>query len=56
MKDQHLPTDASSTALSPGYIADFDPEEDLEKDSADYLQPYHQATLLTTLLVMIMLL
>nr|GEW16038.1 reverse transcriptase domain-containing protein [Tanacetum cinerariifolium] len=36
MKDQHLPADASSTALSPGYIADFDLEEDLEKDSADY--------------------
>ncbi|GJV55351.1 putative reverse transcriptase domain-containing protein [Tanacetum coccineum] len=32
MKDQPLPDDASPTALSPGYIADFDPEE----DPADY--------------------
>nr|GEX97749.1 hypothetical protein [Tanacetum cinerariifolium] len=35
MKDQHLPADASPTALSPGYIANFDPEED-EEDPADY--------------------
>nr|GEV04356.1 hypothetical protein [Tanacetum cinerariifolium] len=27
-----LPADASLTALSPGYIADLDPDEDLEKD------------------------
>ncbi|GKE64084.1 hypothetical protein Tco_1518245, partial [Tanacetum coccineum] len=39
MEDQPLLADASSTALSPGYIADFDSEEneeDPEKDSADY--------------------
>ncbi|GKB84189.1 hypothetical protein Tco_0956461 [Tanacetum coccineum] len=33
------PVDASPIALSPGYIADFDPEEDeddLEEDPADY--------------------
>ncbi|GJY83895.1 hypothetical protein Tco_0497271 [Tanacetum coccineum] len=39
MEDQPLPADASSTALSPGYIADFDPkedEEDPEEDPADY--------------------
>ncbi|GJS08798.1 hypothetical protein Tco_0365594 [Tanacetum coccineum] len=38
MEDQPLPADASSTALSPGYIAniaDFDPEED-EEDPADH--------------------
>ncbi|GKF10497.1 hypothetical protein Tco_0048423, partial [Tanacetum coccineum] len=28
IEDQPLPTDASFTALSPGYIANFDPEED----------------------------
>ncbi|GKF15738.1 hypothetical protein Tco_0057200, partial [Tanacetum coccineum] len=27
-----LPTDASPTALSPGYVADSDPDEDLEED------------------------
>ncbi|GJZ75622.1 hypothetical protein Tco_0640087 [Tanacetum coccineum] len=41
IEDQPLPTDASPTALSPAYIADFDPEkdpeEDLEEDPADYL-------------------
>ncbi|GJU10188.1 reverse transcriptase domain-containing protein [Tanacetum coccineum] len=39
MKDQPLPADASPTALSPGYIADSDPEEDEEdpdEDPADY--------------------
>ncbi|GJR61518.1 hypothetical protein Tco_1503680 [Tanacetum coccineum] len=39
MKDQPLPADASPTALSLGYIADSDPEEDeedLEEDPADY--------------------
>ncbi|GJX85498.1 hypothetical protein Tco_0336272 [Tanacetum coccineum] len=36
MKDQPLPDDASPTALSPGYIADSDPEEDPEEDPADY--------------------
>ncbi|GKG54109.1 hypothetical protein Tco_0557632, partial [Tanacetum coccineum] len=35
MEYQPLPTDASPTTLSPGYIADFDPEED-EEDPADH--------------------
>ncbi|GKG31557.1 hypothetical protein Tco_0426507, partial [Tanacetum coccineum] len=39
MEDHSLPIDASPTALSPGYIADFDPEEDEEdpeEDPADH--------------------
>nr|GEV54733.1 hypothetical protein [Tanacetum cinerariifolium] len=39
IKDQHLPVDASPTALSSGYIANFNPEEDEEdpkEDPADY--------------------
>ncbi|GKE73566.1 hypothetical protein Tco_1535607, partial [Tanacetum coccineum] len=40
MEDQPLPDDASPAALSPGYIADFDleedPKEDSEEDPADY--------------------
>ncbi|GKG07915.1 hypothetical protein Tco_0333747, partial [Tanacetum coccineum] len=39
MKDQPLSVDASPTALSPGYIANFNPEEDEEdpeEDPADY--------------------
>ncbi|GKB67947.1 hypothetical protein Tco_0929359 [Tanacetum coccineum] len=39
MEDQPLPVDASPTALSSGYIADFDPEEDEEdpeEDPADH--------------------
>nr|GEX61185.1 putative reverse transcriptase domain-containing protein [Tanacetum cinerariifolium] len=32
IEDQHLPTDASPTTLSPGYVADSDPKEDPEKD------------------------
>ncbi|GKG34997.1 hypothetical protein Tco_0437693, partial [Tanacetum coccineum] len=40
LKDQPLPADASLIALSPGYVADFDPgedpEEDPEEDHADY--------------------
>ncbi|GKF03042.1 hypothetical protein Tco_0029965, partial [Tanacetum coccineum] len=36
MEDQPLPTDASSTALSPGYVVDTNPEEDPEEDHADY--------------------
>ncbi|GJZ76727.1 hypothetical protein Tco_0641399 [Tanacetum coccineum] len=36
LKDQPLPADASPTALSPGYVADSDPEEDPEEDHADY--------------------
>ncbi|GJZ91642.1 hypothetical protein Tco_0663569 [Tanacetum coccineum] len=35
MEDQPLPADASPTALSPSYIADFDPE-DPEEDHADH--------------------
>ncbi|GJT41870.1 putative reverse transcriptase domain-containing protein, partial [Tanacetum coccineum] len=38
MKDHPLPTDASPTALSPGYIADSDPEED-EEDDEESLPP-----------------
>ncbi|GJW08376.1 hypothetical protein Tco_1570799 [Tanacetum coccineum] len=41
LEDQPLPTDALPTALSLGYMVDFDPdknpEEDLEEDHADYL-------------------
>nr|GEW00125.1 hypothetical protein [Tanacetum cinerariifolium] len=39
IKDQPLPTDASPTALSPGYIVDFNPKEDEEdpkEDPTDY--------------------
>ncbi|GJY38206.1 hypothetical protein Tco_0424570 [Tanacetum coccineum] len=40
MEDQPLPDDASPTSLSPGYVADSDPEEDPkedpEEDHADY--------------------
>ncbi|GJU01265.1 putative reverse transcriptase domain-containing protein [Tanacetum coccineum] len=40
MEDQPLPADASPVALSPGYVLDFDleedPEEDFEEDHADY--------------------
>ncbi|GKD42018.1 hypothetical protein Tco_1266663 [Tanacetum coccineum] len=36
LEDQPLPADASPIALSPGYVADSDPEEDLEEDHADY--------------------
>ncbi|GJR74795.1 hypothetical protein Tco_0087160 [Tanacetum coccineum] len=40
VEDQPLPADASPTALSPGYVADSDPEddpeEDLEEDPPDY--------------------
>ncbi|GKB90109.1 hypothetical protein Tco_0962381, partial [Tanacetum coccineum] len=32
LEDQPLPTDASPTALSPGYVADFDPDEDPKED------------------------
>ncbi|GKG41829.1 hypothetical protein Tco_0473580, partial [Tanacetum coccineum] len=32
IEDQPLPDDASPVTLSPGYIADFDPEEDQEED------------------------
>ncbi|GKE23800.1 hypothetical protein Tco_1435312, partial [Tanacetum coccineum] len=36
LEDQPLLADASPTALSLGYVADSDPEEDLEDDHADY--------------------
>ncbi|GKE21353.1 hypothetical protein Tco_1432865 [Tanacetum coccineum] len=40
LEDQPLPADASPTALSPGYVADSDPDKDLEEDPeedhADY--------------------
>nr|GEW54803.1 hypothetical protein [Tanacetum cinerariifolium] len=36
IEDQPLPDDASPTALSPGYIADSDLEEDPEKDPVNY--------------------
>ncbi|GJW61735.1 hypothetical protein Tco_0111070 [Tanacetum coccineum] len=35
LEDQPLPIDASPTALSPGYVADSDPEEDPEEDHAE---------------------
>ncbi|GKE20797.1 hypothetical protein Tco_1432309, partial [Tanacetum coccineum] len=35
MEDQPLPADASPTALSPGYIADFNLEEDDENPEED---------------------
>ncbi|GKF17576.1 hypothetical protein Tco_0062494 [Tanacetum coccineum] len=35
MEDQPLPVDASPTSLSPGYIADFNPEEDEEDHPVD---------------------
>nr|GEZ34945.1 hypothetical protein [Tanacetum cinerariifolium] len=35
MEDQPLPADASPVALSPGYVADSDPEEN-EEDPVDY--------------------
>ncbi|GKF29640.1 hypothetical protein Tco_0095982, partial [Tanacetum coccineum] len=36
VEDQPLPADASPTALSPGYMADSDPDEDPKEDHADY--------------------
>nr|GEW66073.1 retrotransposon protein, putative, Ty3-gypsy subclass [Tanacetum cinerariifolium] len=36
MEDQPLPADASPTALSLGYVVDFDPEKDPKEDPADY--------------------
>nr|GEY63418.1 hypothetical protein [Tanacetum cinerariifolium] len=35
LEDQSLPADASSIAASPGYVADSDPNEDLEEDPED---------------------
>nr|GFB92050.1 hypothetical protein [Tanacetum cinerariifolium] len=39
MEDQPLPADALPTALSPGYVVDYDPEKDKKdpkEDPADY--------------------
>ncbi|GKE09924.1 hypothetical protein Tco_1413475 [Tanacetum coccineum] len=36
LEDQPLPVDALPIALSPGYVADSDPDEDPEEDHADY--------------------
>nr|GEU53477.1 retrotransposon protein, putative, Ty3-gypsy subclass [Tanacetum cinerariifolium] len=36
VEDQPLPTDASPTSLSPGYVADSDPEEAHEEDPDNY--------------------
>ncbi|GJR78903.1 hypothetical protein Tco_0149688 [Tanacetum coccineum] len=47
IENQPLPTDASLTILSPGYVADFDPsEEDPEEDPAEYLMCVLQALIL----------
>ncbi|GKA29640.1 hypothetical protein Tco_0715885, partial [Tanacetum coccineum] len=35
-EDHSLPADALPVALSPGYVADSDPEKDPEEDHADY--------------------
>nr|GFB66534.1 hypothetical protein [Tanacetum cinerariifolium]GFB83424.1 hypothetical protein [Tanacetum cinerariifolium] len=40
IEEQPLPTDASPTTLSPGYVVDSDPEKDEKdpkEDPADYL-------------------
>nr|GFB26971.1 hypothetical protein [Tanacetum cinerariifolium] len=39
MEDQPLPSDASPTALSPGYVVDSDPKKD-EKDHKEDLAYY----------------
>nr|GEW13163.1 reverse transcriptase domain-containing protein [Tanacetum cinerariifolium] len=39
IKDQPLPADASPITLSLRYVADSDPEEDLDVDPADYWDP-----------------
>ncbi|GJT82709.1 hypothetical protein Tco_1057051 [Tanacetum coccineum] len=40
VEDQPLPADASPTVLSLGYVADLDPEEDLEEDPKEDLADY----------------
>nr|GEW59466.1 putative reverse transcriptase domain-containing protein [Tanacetum cinerariifolium] len=40
IEDQHLPDDASPTALSPSYIADSDLEDDQEEDPEEDLVDY----------------
>ncbi|GJQ89816.1 putative reverse transcriptase domain-containing protein [Tanacetum coccineum] len=49
MKDQPLSADASPTALSPGYIADSNPEEDKEdpeEDPADHHAPMDETIMI----------
>ncbi|GKD36920.1 hypothetical protein Tco_1257127, partial [Tanacetum coccineum] len=41
LEDQYLPADASPTALSPGYVADSDPEEDPKEDPEEDHVDYH---------------
>nr|GFD45284.1 hypothetical protein [Tanacetum cinerariifolium] len=36
MEDQHLPTDASPTSLSPDYVVNFKDEKDPKEDPAYY--------------------
>nr|GEU36818.1 putative reverse transcriptase domain-containing protein [Tanacetum cinerariifolium] len=36
IEDQPLPADALPTTLSPGYVADSNPDEDLKEDPTDY--------------------
>ncbi|GJX56718.1 hypothetical protein Tco_0286615 [Tanacetum coccineum] len=44
IEDHPLPTDASLTTLSPGYVVDSNPsEEDPEEDPAEYLMCVLQA-------------
>ncbi|GKE47352.1 hypothetical protein Tco_1478610, partial [Tanacetum coccineum] len=40
LEDQPLPIDASPTALSPGYVADSNPNEDLEEDPEEVHTDY----------------
>nr|GEU91949.1 reverse transcriptase domain-containing protein [Tanacetum cinerariifolium] len=40
IEDQPLPADASPTILSPGYVADSDPEEDPKEDPEEDLTDY----------------
>nr|GEV04674.1 putative reverse transcriptase domain-containing protein [Tanacetum cinerariifolium] len=40
LEDQPLPADTSPIAASPDYVADFDPEEDLEEDPKDDQDDY----------------
>ncbi|GKE13307.1 hypothetical protein Tco_1416858, partial [Tanacetum coccineum] len=40
LEDQPIPTDVSPTALSPGYVADSDPDEDPEEDPEEEHNDY----------------
>nr|GFD60449.1 hypothetical protein [Tanacetum cinerariifolium] len=40
LEDQPLPVDASPTALSPGYMEDFDSDKDLEEDPKEDYADY----------------